>query len=175
MTNQGKIERECGECSACCITLKINEPELTKRADDPCPHLRECGGCGIYPQRPQVCRTWLCGWKSINGLDDGLRPDRCGVLIRDGAGGGLTLQPLRDPEQTLLAVAVLTLIASAISSGIPLLISVPTRPGYCYALVALNQPLAQAIQSHDIVLARSVLLQLIRSGQRTKTDPVDAA
>ena len=53
--------RGCGGCTACCVALKFDTPELRKDANVPCPHL-VAGGCGIYgptfidptPARPQT-------------------------------------------------------------------------------------------------------------------------
>ena len=174
MTVGGKKqpERSCGECIACCITLRIEDQQLRKPAGEPCQHLNECGGCSIYPQRPQVCRSWICGWKLLEGLGDEWRPDRCGVLIRFNEGSGVTLQPLRAPEQTLTTDAVLTLVADFVSQSIPVFISIPTRPSYCYALVQLNQPLSQAVYSRHIEQARSVMRQAVTSARLAKTDPI---
>jgi hypothetical protein len=72
--------RECGPCQACCRELKIDVPELKKKAGVDCPHLTSAG-CGIYETRPPVCRGFLCGWRLFNDLDDSWRPDLSGVLI----------------------------------------------------------------------------------------------
>jgi hypothetical protein len=71
--------RTCGPCTACCVELKIDVPELRKRARVPCPHLT-ASGCGIYEGRPPVCRHFLCGWRLFDELDDDWRPDLSGVL-----------------------------------------------------------------------------------------------
>jgi hypothetical protein len=39
------------------------------------------GLCGVYDSRPQTCRTFHCLYRRLIHLDDGLRPDRCGVLF----------------------------------------------------------------------------------------------
>lgn len=166
------MQRECGECSACCVTLRIEDKQLQKHADTPCVHLRNCGGCGIYAERPEVCRAWQCGWKLMEGLGDQWRPDLSGILIRLNEDSGLTLQPLRDPAVILTAESVLTLVAGFVSRSVPVFISVPTRLGFCYSLVHLNQPLTRAIQSRDIDLARSIMIQAVARGSEAKTDPV---
>lgn len=38
-------------------------------------------GCGIYEERPAVCRRFQCGWLLAENLPEALRPDRCGVLF----------------------------------------------------------------------------------------------
>ena len=78
MTALGK--RTCGPCRACCVELKIDTTEFRKKAERPCPHLTP-EGCGIYEGRYQVCRDFLCGWRSLAELDDDRRPDKSGVLV----------------------------------------------------------------------------------------------
>jgi hypothetical protein len=71
-------KRQCGPCTACCVELKIDTPELRKKARLPCPHLG--AGCGIYPTRPPVCQQFLCGWRLFEDMGNDWRPDRSGIL-----------------------------------------------------------------------------------------------
>lgn len=77
-------ERSCGECRACCITLgfqaREGEASFVKPHGTPCAHLVQIG-CGIYAERPPVCRRFQCGWLQAPHLAEALRPDRCGVLF----------------------------------------------------------------------------------------------
>lgn len=53
--------RSCGECSMCCYLLQVSE--LNKPRDTWCQHCRPGdGGCTIYEVRPNICRTYACGW-----------------------------------------------------------------------------------------------------------------
>lgn len=61
------------------MELKIDTPELRKKARASCPHLT-ASGCGIYTTRPAVCREFLCGWRLFEELGDDWRPDLSGVL-----------------------------------------------------------------------------------------------
>jgi hypothetical protein len=76
--------RNCGDCHACCVTLgfeaRPDESPFAKPAGEPCPHLCS-GGCGIYADRPPVCRRFRCAWLQESTLPASLRPDRCGVLF----------------------------------------------------------------------------------------------
>ena len=76
--------RHCGGCRACCITpgfqAREGEAPFEKPPGVPCPHLVTIG-CGIYDERPPVCRRFECGWLQAPNLPDALRPDRCGVLF----------------------------------------------------------------------------------------------
>jgi hypothetical protein len=74
----GVADRVCGECTACCTVLAVNE--LKKVSYQTCPH--DCGGCAIYSSRPRSCRSWSCSWLlgRVEG-DDRRRPDRLGLIF----------------------------------------------------------------------------------------------
>ena len=71
--------RTCGDCIACCVALKIDDPELSKPADQLCANCTG-SGCAIYETRPRTCRDWHCLWRRMPLADD-LRPDISGVMI----------------------------------------------------------------------------------------------
>lgn len=83
--------RLCGGCRACCVVFKIDE--VKKDLNEPCRHLKPGpkGGCVIYDDRPQVCRSFECAWKlGLGSVGD--RPDRLGILcytvnLEDGGPG----------------------------------------------------------------------------------------
>jgi len=72
-------KRQCGPCTACCVELQIETPQLRKKARIPCPHLSPVG-CGMYAARPPVCQQFLCGWRLFAEMGDDWRPDRSGIL-----------------------------------------------------------------------------------------------
>jgi hypothetical protein len=85
--------RTCGDCVACCVYLRIEEPELKKEGMRHCPHVmsdepeipgkRVCytgKGCRIYESRPKTCAGFQCEWLKGHG-EEADRPDRCGILI----------------------------------------------------------------------------------------------
>jgi hypothetical protein len=78
------VPRHCGPCRACCIVTgfdaKPGEAPFAKPPNTPCKHLVP-GGCGIYAERPPVCRRFQCAWIAAPNLPEGLRPDRCGVMF----------------------------------------------------------------------------------------------
>ncbi|HLH96482.1 MAG TPA: hypothetical protein VKW08_15305 [Xanthobacteraceae bacterium] len=86
---QAPSAKSCGACTECCRLVAV--PELYKGADTPCPQCNVGVGCTIYPQRPQSCRDFGCGWLSAAYMGPELRPDRCHVVF---------MQPDRD---TILA------------------------------------------------------------------------
>jgi len=69
--------RRCGECTACCTVLGVEE--LEKPAYTPCSQI--CGaGCQVYKNRPTTCRTYSCAWK-IGALPDEFFPPRAGFIV----------------------------------------------------------------------------------------------
>lgn len=71
--------RDCGECTACC-TWMIGEAYGNKFGNGiSCKFLKECG-CGIYEDRPQVCKGYQCAW-SQSLFPEEMRPDKCGIIV----------------------------------------------------------------------------------------------
>ena len=75
--------KACGKCSFCCKVLEI--AELAKSAGKLCEHCLNAGsgGCGIYADRPQVCRDYECLWKGDRDMSPRLRPDRTGTILME--------------------------------------------------------------------------------------------
>lgn len=72
--------RSCGECSACCTVLGVDDLKPPKADYEACRHCRLTGSCGIYADRPPSCASYRCGW--LDGwLDDEHRPDRLGAVL----------------------------------------------------------------------------------------------
>lgn len=78
MTGQPDLPNSCGSCTVCCLVLRIDE--FTKPAGTLCQHCTG-KGCGIYETRYDVCRGYLCGWRTLPKLGDDWRPDRSGILL----------------------------------------------------------------------------------------------
>ncbi len=74
--------RVCGACNVCCVVPKIDEPALQKLPGCRCPHALSDGSCAIYDERPQTCRSFYCGWRLLDWIDERLRPDQSGIFIR---------------------------------------------------------------------------------------------
>lgn len=117
-------DRLCGECSVCCDFVSIDE--LDKPARVRCRHLTSPGmGCAIYeqPERPAVCRNYLCAWRrGLGRVSD--RPDRCGVLLNESAieGGRFVLAvELWSGAVTTSAAPMITEVATRTS--LPVIIS----------------------------------------------------
>lgn len=74
----------CGGCNLCCTVMRV-EMEPVKEPWQRCAFACK-GGCAIYADRPEPCRTWSCVWlhsQTMGGdrLPSALRPDRCGVVV----------------------------------------------------------------------------------------------
>jgi hypothetical protein len=68
--------RVCGECTACCTVMGVEEIE--KPAGEPCQHICD-KGCAIYGSHPKACQDFLCAWKT--GFDEmARRPDKSGLV-----------------------------------------------------------------------------------------------
>ncbi len=80
----GDQPNKCGQCKACCVILPVVEPSIAKPCGTPCRHLCSTG-CGIWKQPgfPDVCRTYLCGYRKHGWLNERLklRPDKMGVIV----------------------------------------------------------------------------------------------
>lgn len=80
-------QRECGRCSACCTALATEEPDDatgpgTKQAGKDCRFLRPTSAkpCGVYDQRPAMCRDFRCVW-AAGALGVADRPDKSGLVL----------------------------------------------------------------------------------------------
>jgi len=165
--------RNCGECTACCVTLRIDEPSLKKHADTPCSNLSAKGDCEIYNDRPPTCRGYYCGWRHLDILGDKWRPDRSKIMLRLHQDGGIILQALESPIKVLTDQLAIEFIGGCIENTIPVFISVPAKPGFCYALINLNENLAPAIKSLDFQAAQNVITQAIEYGTQLQTKVIE--
>lgn len=125
--------RSCGECHACCIVPGFDaapgEAGFHKPANTPCPHLVQIG-CGIYAERPPVCRRFECAWIAAPNLPEALRPDRCGVLFCTndhprGEGYAVFAYELRKGAAD---AGLPRWLIEQVSAGLPVLIIRPGQP-----------------------------------------------
>jgi hypothetical protein len=168
--------RECGGCTVCCKTLKINVPELKKLAAVLCEHCTAGVGCRIYEARPSVCKGWYCGWRRMRYLNDDWRPDRCGVLIDIVGGEGEGIPPdfpqvalkfdVVDSPRVLTWDPLIRFIASEIERGRPVFLGVPAAVGYERRKIFLNHLMAHAVASRDRMLMIDGLVSAFQMGAR---------
>ena len=131
--------RACGDCTACCVVMAIDQPDIRKAAGVACRHCR--GGCAIYPTRPPVCRDFHCGWRQLPILDEPWRPDLSGVFVeieqRDGE-TVLSLVLIGNPLKTVRQDWFQDFIATGIKGGVTLDLGVLGPPGHQGASLPLN-------------------------------------
>jgi len=71
--------RSCGTCTLCCKVLEI--AELGKPKGAWCKNCRPGSGCIIYPDRPQECRTFHCGYLTNPDLGEEWRPSHSKIVV----------------------------------------------------------------------------------------------
>ncbi len=80
------IPSGCGSCSLCCRLVEI--AELQKPPDRWCDHASrptpDSGGCQIYANRPEACRSFKCLWLNDENRRPELRPDRVHIVFAPG-------------------------------------------------------------------------------------------
>ncbi len=91
-TESGRTShRACGECQACCngwLAAEIYGHRMGSGV--PCRFLGP-KGCGIYESRPELCRSFVCGWlRPGSPFPEHWRPDKVGFIIREGLWEGKT-------------------------------------------------------------------------------------
>ena len=163
--------RECGECTACCVELLIDDKDFKKPAEQACVNLMEAGGCKIYQQRPSVCQEWYCAWRFMAQLDESWRPDRSGIMLRSDE-NGIIFQPIQDPREVLIRDRAIELIGGGVAQGIPMSLSIPTKSGFRSYGLSLNEPLEEAVASRNLVVIQDKLLELIDFAASQNTSPI---
>jgi hypothetical protein len=106
------MERVCGKCNLCCRVLGIEV--LGKAAGEWCRHCVIGRGCGIYDERPAVCRDFECLYRTDPALTEVWHPALSHLMLRmDGARlmvfadparpGAWALEPYRRQLQRMAA------------------------------------------------------------------------
>ena len=72
-------ERRCGTCTLCCKVLTI--PEFGNPSGQWCPHCVQGRGCTIYPNWPNECRAFQCGYLMWPELGEHWRPSRSKLVV----------------------------------------------------------------------------------------------
>jgi hypothetical protein len=135
-------DRECGECTACCVVLLIDDEDFKKPAD-------------------QVCSNLMEEW----------RPDKSGVLLRSDE-NGIIFQPIREPKEVLTSARAIELIGGGVAQGIPMSMSIPTQKGLRSYGMDLNEPLKTAVESRDLQAIQNKMVKLIDFSVAQETDRI---
>jgi hypothetical protein len=131
--------RACGECTACCSVMAIDKPDIQKAAGVLCRYCKN--GCTIYESRPQVCRSFHCGWRQLPVLDDNWRPDRSGVFVEveeiDGE-TAFSLILIGNPLKTVRQDWFIDFVRTGVGGRVMLYLSLPGPQGFQGAQVTLT-------------------------------------
>jgi hypothetical protein len=79
MTPAVKEPRRCGTCTLCCKLLTI--PEFGNPSGQWCPHCIQGRGCTLYPDWPDECRAFQCGYLMWPELGEHWRPSRSKLVV----------------------------------------------------------------------------------------------
>jgi Fe-S-cluster containining protein len=72
--------RQCGSCNCCCDILEVTAVE--KPVNVLCRHWQTGTGCTIYDRRPQMCRSFACGWLQGQGyFNDDWFPEKARIVV----------------------------------------------------------------------------------------------
>lgn len=173
--------RECGTCNACCVVPSIDDPELRKLPGVACVNTRPDGGCAIYQTRPRTCRDFFCGWRRLEWVGMGLRPDASGVYLRlshdpslatGPAGVALVITILRDDG--VRAPGLARTVLTAIEAGMASYLVVPGPPGFTSCRAPLARELAGPVRERNERAILDRLAALYHAGLRElrETRPV---
>src|SRR5208282_1177719 len=172
--------RSCGACNVCCVVPTIDEPALQKLPGYRCHNALPSGACAIYETRPRTCRKFFCGWRRLQWIGEGLRPDVSGVLVRlvkeatlvqglDRPGVTFTLLG----DESLQAQGLAEAVAAAIYADVGAYLVVPGPPGYTSSRVRLNEMLGDAVRQRDKAAVLRTLGELRAEAQAASaTRPV---
>ena len=159
--------RPCGTCNVCCVSLTIDDDELQKPQGYRCRNANRDNSCAIYHSRPNTCRKFYCGWRSLRWVRETLRPDLSGVLVRlhigydaDGTRqDGVVISLLT--SKALAAEGLAETVAAAVAAEIPVYLHVPGPPGYTSAQARVNDALRGAVMAKD----KTAVLGILREGR----------
>lgn len=161
--------RSCGTCNACCAYYELM-PQFNKPHGILCSHWKTGVGCGIYAERPPVCRNFYCHWLQNPGLDDDWRPDRSGIIVRETLEDIPPHWPLRaglvfevcGPDASVEREAFVALVASRILEGVPVFLSAHGPMGFGSMYAFLNEMLAPVVETVDVAKIAAALRGVLR-------------
>ena len=171
----------CGGCTVCCVVPPVRSPQFSKTSGASCIHRRNGEGCSIHAARPEVCRDWYCGFRTLEFLTDEWRPDKCGLLVVPDDVGipltfarrqGLKLIAFRQVDD-LAAPFVVDMIAGLVFGEVPTFVAVPGPVGYHGAKALINGALFASAVRRDREFIQNYLQRLyysLRDGEFEKVD-----
>jgi len=106
-----------------------------------------CGGCAIYDNRPPICRSYYCAWRTVDIFGEEWRPDKSGVLPYVETEGisedfdlstGIGLMLVDNPLKTVRQKWFQDFVVTGVMNSVPLFLSLPGPRGHQAATVSLN-------------------------------------
>jgi hypothetical protein len=158
----------------------VKSDAFSKTSGVQCQHCVASFGCGIHAARPQVCRDWLCGWRSLPFLDGRWKPDVCGLLVVPADADippeferriGLTLIAYRS-RRDLARRFVIEMIAGLVAAHTPTFLSVPGPPGHHFAKTLVNPLIAKEAEARDGMKIEAAMLSLFDRLAKGEFEPV---
>jgi hypothetical protein len=160
--------RECGECQLCCIVPAIDKPEIQKLSGSPCRHCIG-GGCDVYETRPEVCRTYYCGWRRIDLFRDNWRPDKSGVFAELETGQpppfqnvGISMILVGNPLKTVRRHDFIDFVAINVRNNVALFLGLPGPNGKQAARLPLNNREIIAAASRSRAELKELLEKILK-------------
>jgi len=160
--------RECGECQVCCIVPTIDQRDIQKTAGAPCRHSLQ-GGCGIYKARPEVCRTFYCGWRRSRDFPDDWRPDRSDIFAVLEANTlpqygpvAVTLILVGNPFKTICRPDIIDFVVRNVQKHVALYLVLPGAGGALSLRLKLNNPLVMEAAGKSRTNVKIVLEMMLK-------------
>jgi len=130
-------DRSCGECNICCTVFSV--PEVEQRQGHLCSRWSRGVGCTIYRNRPVACRSFNCSWLMYKSIPNELRPDKCGVVIREFGAEGVPVIEFRESKVNTLSSQLFThLVNKHKSLGSFVVTSTISENGGYYAYISCS-------------------------------------
>lgn len=170
--------RDCGACNVCCVALTIDDDQLQKPQGYRCRNAKPDNSCAIYPDRPQTCRSFNCGWRLLGWVRAPLRPDTSRVLIRlhretsAARGEALGIVVTLLDHAALKAEGLAETVAAAVAAGIPVYLHVPGPPGHTASQARINAALEGAVLARDKPAVLDILRRARAMGKAGKHEPL---
>ena len=158
----------CGGCTVCCVVPPIRSPQFSKTSGVSCIHRRSGEDCSIHASRPEVCRSWYCGFRTLEFLNEEWRPDKSGLLVipdeesiplKFSKRQGLKILAFRKADDLIVPFAV-DMIAGLVFGGVPTFVAVPGPVGHHGAKALVNDELFAAADRRDRKFIQNYLLNL---------------
>jgi hypothetical protein len=160
-------DRDCGECNLCCIVPAVDKPEIQKAPSSVCKHCVS-EGCDIYRTRPEVCRSYYCGWRRMAVFPHDWRPDKSGVLVEMEQERGqlaVALTLVANPLKTVREARFIEFVAKQVARDARLYLGLPGPKGRLGAKLLLNSPEMKRAASGSRAGVKMLLEQALKKLQ----------